>query len=212
MSVLIDTLFDKPDNIEIIRDGIAGILKVESANQYKMAKAKKIADAEDFDIRVFLENDRPFSLLDGEESFPSIVNVSLNEIRPLGKSGGIAETKKYEAKFLIDCYACGNFSDTENDTQEATLKAWKIARIVRNILMSGQYAYLDWQGVVLSRVLDSMKSGTVSNLDDSAYAVTVARLELAVSYFEKSVCDAGGPLEGFAFDINVKTGEVLVKV
>ena len=196
MNAVIHTLLDKNDNAEKIRDMIAGILKTECVNQYNVALKSGSSNAGDFNIGIYLESARPWELTENEakESPFPLVNICLNETRKAeGKAGSAIGRKKYVASFFIDCYACGNFESGGNDTEQAALKAWRIAAVVRNILMSGYYAYL-------------------GNLDESALAVTVARMEFSVSFYEDSPQAEGVVIEGINFETVTKTGEVLIKI
>ncbi len=212
MSSKIDVLFNEPDHVEIIRDTIAVILSAEFEKQYELACDKNLEDAEDFNVKVYLEDDRPFALPEGDnESVFPFVNVTLNDTHQIGKSGGIADKKKYEASFYIDCYACGNFEGaSKQDSVNANILSWKIARVVRNILMSGHYAYLGYRGMVLERNVPGIKSGNMSGMESAAFAVSIARVEFKVSFAERSVCEEGVPLESVNFKIDDKTGAVLV--
>ena len=215
MNAVIHTLLDKNDNAEKIRDMIAGILKTENVNQYELALKSGVSNAEDFNIGVYLENARPWGLAEnenGKNPFP-LVNISLNDTRRSDEQTGSAiGRKKYIASFFIDCYACGNFESGGNDTEQAALKAWRVAAVVRNILMSGHYAYLGMRGVVLERDLLGIKTGIPGNLDESAVAVTVARMEFSVMFYEDSPQAEGVVIDGISFEVVDKTGEVLIKI
>lgn len=215
MNAVIHTLLDKNDNAEKIRDMIAGILKTEFVNQYDVALKSGSPNAQDFNVGVYLENARPWESTENEarESPFPLVNICLNETRKAeGKAGSAIGRKKYVASFFIDCYACGNFASGGNDTEQAALKAWRVAAVVRNILMSGYYAYLGMRGVVLERDLLGIKTGSPGNLDESALAVTVARMEFSVSFYEDSPQAEGVVIEGINFETVTKTGEVLIKI
>lgn len=215
MNAVIHTLLDKNDNAEKIRDMIAGILKTECVNQYNVALKSGSSNAGDFNIGIYLESARPWELTENEakESPFPLVNICLNETRKAeGKAGSAIGRKKYVASFFIDCYACGNFESGGNDTEQAALKAWRVAAVVRNILMSGYYAYLGMRGVVFERDLLGIKTGSPGNLDESALAVTVARMELSVSFYEDSPQAEGVVIEGINFETVTKTGEVLIKI
>ena len=215
MNAVLHTLLDKNDNAEKIRDMIAGILKTEFVNQYDVALKSGSPNAQDFNVGVYLENARPWELTENEakESPFPLVNICLNETRKAeGKAGSAIGRRKYVASFFIDCYACGNFASGGNDTEQAALKAWRVAAVVRNILMSGYYAYLGMRGVVLERDLLGIKTGSPGNLDESALAVTVTRMEFSVSFYEDSPQAAGVDLEGIDFNVVDKTGEVLIKI
>jgi len=215
MQAQVQTLLNEKDNVEKIRDAIALILKTELSNQYALAKTAGIESIEDFNIGVYLESARPWELTANEAGgnpFP-LVNILLNETRRAdGNVGSAIGRKKYTASFSVDCYACGNTESDSDDAMQATLKAWRIACIVRSILMSGFYAYLGMRGVVLGRDLSGIKTGVPGNLAESAAAVTVARMDFSVSFYEDSPQGAGAELEGMCFEAVGKTGEVLIHI
>ena len=215
MQAQIQTLLNEKDNIEKIRDAIALILKNELSNQYALAETAGIESLEDFNIGVYLESARPWELTENElggNPFP-LVNILLNEMRRVeGKAGSAIGRKRYTASFSIDCYACGNTEADSDDAMQAALKAWRIACIVRSILMSGFYAYLGMRGVVLERDMPGIKTGIPSNLAESAAAVTVARIDFSVSFYEDSPQGDGAELEEIQFEAVGKTGEVLIRI
>ena len=215
MQAQIQTLLNGKDNIEKIRDAIALILKNELSNQYALAETAGIESLEDFNIGVYLESARPWELTENEvggNPFP-LVNILLNEMRRVeGKAGSAIGRKRYTASFSIDCYACGNAESDGDDARQAALKAWRIAGIVRSILMSGFYAYLGMRGVVLERDMPGIKTGIPSNLAESAAAVTVARIDFSVSFYEDSPQGDGAELEEVQFEAVGKTGEVLIRI
>ena len=215
MQAQIQTLLNEKDNVEKIRDSVALILKNELSNQYALAEAAGIESFEDFNIGVYLESARPWELTENEAGgnpFP-LVNILLNEMRRVeGKAGSAIGRKRYTASFSIDCYACGNAESDSDDARQAALKAWRIAGIVRSILMSGFYAYLGMRGVVLERDMPGIKTGIPSNLAESAAAVTVARIDFSVSFYEDSPQGDGAELEEIQFEAVGKTGEVLIRI
>ena len=215
MEAQIQQLLSEKDNAEKIRDAIALILKTELSNQYLLAKAAGIESPEDFNVGVYLESVRPWELTANEAGgnpFP-LVNILLNEMRRAeGKAGSAIGRKRYTASFSVDCYACGNAESDGDDTRQATLKAWRIACIVRSILMSGFYAYLGMRGVVLERDMPGIKTGIPSNLAESAAAVTVARMDFSVSFYEDAPQGDGAELEEIQFEAVGKTGEVLIRI
>ena len=215
MQAQIQTLLDEKDNVENIRDAITLILKTELSNQYALAETSGIESLEDFNIGVYLESARPWELTENEvggNPFP-LVNILLNEMRRVeGKAGSAIGRKRYTASFSIDCYACGNAESDSDDARQAALKAWRIACVVRSILMSEFYAYLGMRGVVLERDMPGIKTGIPSNLAESAAAVTVARIDFSVSFYEDSPQGDGAELEEIQFEAVGKTGEVLIRI
>jgi hypothetical protein len=183
----IKNLISAPDNIERIRDQIAAILKVECAGQYEIAISEGIPDARDYKIGVWKERIRPWQLTEATENqnpFP-LVNITLIDFKGDETPGATIAQKKYAAKFALDCYANGSFKDSEEpDDSCAVIKAQKIGRIIRNIITSEQYAYLGLRGIVRDWRITEGKIGAPSNIDQSALAVTICRLNLSVNYFE----------------------------
>ncbi len=215
MDALLQVFLNEKDNVEKIRDRMGFILKTELKNQYDLAVKNNIANVQDFNVKVFLENERPWELTEnelGKNPFP-LVNVCLVETkRQDGRSGSSVSVKKYTALFSIDCYACGNYGGYEKDDKLSTVRAWALARTVRNILMSGFYAYLGMRGVVFERDLLGIKTGELNNLENSALAVTIARLDFSVSFYEDSPQGEGVEFEGMDFNLAEKTGEVILKI
>lgn len=207
----IQELLSTPDNIEKIRDRIAAILKLELTSQYERAMDTHIEDADDYRILVFLEADRPWQSTEGG-AFP-LVNVQLLDYKPLEASRGCSVGRKnYTAQFAIDCYARGRPDNPDYfDDADASLKAWKVGRVVRSILMAGQYTYLGMRDVVSRRAITKGETGRPSDatMDDSAVAVIVCRLLFSVDYYEDSPQAAPVEFEGMSFIATGQGGEVL---
>jgi len=204
----IKELLQNEDNAEKIRDGIAAILKIELENQKKLADDLNIEDKKDYDINVFIENSRPWELASGEKYPFPLVNVSLQETNEdAGKPGPAVGNIKYTGTFYIDCYGCGNYQPITPgknktyipDDSLATKRAWKTARVVRNILMSGFYVYLGLQGVITRRRITKIVTMVPAGLDTSAYTITVCRIYFDVDFFEKSLEGTGVYFEGITF-------------
>jgi hypothetical protein len=210
---MINELLDEKDNAEKIRDMIAGILALELKEQKIVANERQIKDKGDFDIKVFIEHGRPWSLFfDGNYFFP-LVNVCLQETAPETTPGSTINNVKYIGQYFIDCYGCGNFKNEDEEAAPddwlSTIRAWKTARIVRNILMSGFYAYLGMRDIVRKREIKKITTIIPKNLADSAISVTAARILFEVSFFEKSPQAEAGILEGISF-VSRNDGEVIL--
>jgi hypothetical protein len=209
----IDFLLAKNDNIELIRNQIAGILKIETENQYSLAVKQGAADSRDYKIGVFVERARPWELTGNSENknpFP-LINVSLSGYN--GEAGSAQSEKKYKATFYIDCYGCGNLNNTSGDDDSlATIRAWKTARIARNILMSSYYTYLGLRGTVFKRGILSIQTGNPSNMPESAVAVITCRISFVVDFSEKSPQEGGVLFEGMAFRAVSENGEILIDI
>jgi hypothetical protein len=214
MEALITELLDTPDNVEKIRDQIAGILKIETVRQYKKAQESNLENARDYLINVYVEKERPWQLTEnsnGENPFP-LVNVQLMGYKKDTVPGSTVKRQKYLAEFAIDCYARGQPDNPEGDDADATKKSWALGRIIRNILMSGFYSYLGLREIVRRREVVEARTGTptglTGNIDDSAISVTICRILFCVETFEDSPQIHPGEFEGIIFTATSPDGKV----
>jgi hypothetical protein len=217
MNSSINYLLSDLDNVEFIRNQIAAILKIETENQYFLAEAAAAPDKRDYKIPIYVEKARPWNIT-GETAdqspFP-LINILLNDIKQEAHPGSAVNEKKYTATFFIDCYGCGNINienDIGDDDSLGTIRAWKTARIVRNILMSSYYTYLGNRGIVKKREITQIATGTPQNMPESAVSVTTCRISFLVEYFEKSPQAEGVPYEGMLFKSLSDTGEILIDI
>jgi hypothetical protein len=220
MNSQINELLKNQDNAEIIRDRIAAILKLEFANQKVLAdNDSTVENKKDFNIKVYMENSRPWELIsnNGKNNPFPLVNVCLQETNEdQNKPGGIVGKIKYTGTYYIDCYGCGNYRpiEAENENTEyipddslSAIRAWHTARITRNILMSGQYAYLGMQGIVMRRRITKITTVIPNGLDASAISITACRVIFEVELYEISPEAIGENFEGITFRANA-AGEV----
>jgi hypothetical protein len=219
MNSNINYLLSELDNIEIIRNQTAAILKIETENQYSLALESGAPDKRDYKIPVYVEKARPWDIT-GETAdqapFP-LINILLTDIKQEAHPGSAVNEKKYTGTFFIDCYGCGNISiDNEIDISDhdslGTIRAWKTARIARRILMSSYYTYLGLRGVVKKREIIQIATGAPQNMPESAVSVTTCRISFVVEYFEKSPQAEGVPFEGILFKSLSDTGEILIDI
>jgi hypothetical protein len=215
MNNKITELLNKPDNIEAIRDTVAAILKIECAAQYEIAKELTIEKPNEFRIGVWKENSRPWQLTEDAEHqnpFP-LVNISILGFHEDTPGGPAIGPKKYIGEIILDCYAHGTFDSPEqSDAADAAIKAWKVARIVRNIIASEQYSYLGMRGIVREHKITEGRTGSASNIDEAALAVIICRLVLTVAYFEDNPKVETVQFEGMSFTASTPGGEVLINI
>jgi hypothetical protein len=225
MNASIATLLTESDNIEKIRDRIALILKLEFLNQYQKAKEQNFENADDYNIGVYLERERPWQLTENSEGktpFP-LVNIKLAGYRKENEPGSAVNNQKYIGDFIIDCYAQGSPDNPDYfDDTDATLRAWRLGRKVRQVLMSGFYTYLGMRKIVRRREITEAGTGTptdkTGNIDDSAVSVTICRILFSVYFYEESPQAAGVEFEGISFKAFApgkepgKNGEVLLDI
>jgi hypothetical protein len=214
-------LLSEPDNAEKVRSQIAAILKVEIEAQAAMAAEAALPDAGDYNIGVLIEHERLWALTGNtkEDSPFPLVNVLLLETRPVERGGNLVNAKDYTAKFAIDCYGCGNFDMAADENGEpvmddflANIRAWKTARVARNILMSAFYTYLGMRAIVKRREITETKTGVPDNLPESSVAVTVCRIIFSVQFTEVSPQADVEPFDGILFKSVSNTGEDLIDI
>jgi hypothetical protein len=220
MTARIAELIDKRDNVEIIRDEIAAILKVELANQEQLAVAAG-KDPFRWRVRVFSERANPWGEYqyspanDSPEAAP-IVNVWLPTINYDGNASNVVERQKATATYNIDCYGYGQAEDNlqgghvAGDAKAAT-EAHRAVRLVRNVLMSAHYTYLGMRGVVWKRFPQSVQMFQPPIDERSATQIVGARFALEVQFNEFSPQFQGEPLELVAVEVKrAESGEVLL--
>lgn len=205
-----DELQSSPDNIEVIRDQIAALLFLDLQKQYELAVDAEDLNAQDYKVAVYVENDDPLQYVDDEvpESNPfPCVNVSLDSSNASNATAGV-NVQKFAAQVLVDCYATGNTSSDADFGTKASLKAWKVARLVRRILRAEPNTYLRMRGVV-GGISWKFQAGSPSQ-SQSAINVKMVRITLTVEYAE-DVAITGGVLDwntvGLITDEN---GQVIV--
>ncbi len=209
MNIECKELLCEPDNIEYIRDQIGAILAAEADNQYRLAQKEKDPNARDFKIGVYVENDDPLQFVDtGKNSFP-LVNVTLASVK---KDSGSSSINKHfmSATFLVDAYATGNTDGNADAGMRAAQKAWKTARIVRNILCAENNAYFKLRGIVTGRDIVQFEAGSPTN-PQSAMRVKIVRITLNVDYIEDVAMSESENLELIRAAISDEDGRVLVK-
>lgn len=207
--IQVHELLSAPDNVEIVRDQICGILALETANQYELAVEAQDARKDDYNIKVYLENDQPWELQTEEDKdvFP-LVNVSLVSV-DRGNGSTVTNKNNVTASFNIDCYATGTFDGDGRTGRMAVVKAWKTARIIRNILCAGNYAYLGLRGVVTARQVRSLTTG-MPNQQMAAGRVCIVRIVMDVDLIEFSPQVSGVEIAPISLEILDDTGLVIV--
>jgi hypothetical protein len=211
MESKLKNLLEKPDNVELIRDNISAILKIECINQHKLAKGRP--DEADYRIGVWKEKSRPWSLTEDAENkspFP-LVNVQLREVKLDTPPGSTFGQKKYVCIFHLDCYAHGEFGEEPDDT-DSTLKAVKIGRVIRNIITSEHHAYFGLRGIVRDYRITQGTIGDPRNSEQSAQSITIYRQVLIVEYYEDSPKAELGTFEEYNFVTTSPNGEVLIDI
>lgn len=211
MPSLIDTLIDKQDNSEIIRDQIAAIIAVESANQVALATAFPKPNPDDWKLRVFIEAANPweqFRNFDPDVTDDSpLVNVWFDNANFDKSKSDTFERQKADGAFNIDVYGVAVSSDDGGTghnpgDREASFEVQRGARLVRNILMAAHYNRLGMDGIVWDRWPGSITVFQPEIEDVPIQHVIAARLVLEVGYNEFSPQITMETLELVANDVH----------
>lgn len=220
MTALIDSLIDKTDTFELVRDRVALIIAEESAAQQVIAAGTDGKNPDDWKLRVFIERSTPWDLFTTSEGTPptdlsAIVNVSFDEMMVDIPSSQISLKQQYDAVINIDVLGMGvskiNTDGHSLGDESAARMAQKAARLIRNILMSDKYRTLGFDrtlDIAGQRMVRGIKTFQAEYVN-SAY-VSSLRLTLDVKLAELSASASHTILETIntiTFDIN---GMVLV--
>lgn len=203
----IDTLINKQDNVEIVRDQIAAILAIEVASQRAMAIAAG-KDPNDWTLRVYTEASNPWNqyLEDNPADVSPLVNVWWSSSTYDGGASNIVERQKSDAVFYLDCYGYAVSKDDpagghSPGDREAALVCQRAVRLVRNILMAAEYTYLGLQGTVWKRWPQSVTIFQPEAENPAAQQIVAARLAFQVSFNEFSPQVTPVILEYLATDV-----------
>ncbi len=210
MSAQITDRLDNPDNVEIIRDQIGGIIAIEMDNQYQLALQENDPVADDYLATVLIENDEPFNAGGDNNLFP-LINVDIERTQHASRDASTSVNyNKMQATFNVDCYQTGNY-EGKFAGRTAAIKAWKLARCVRAILDSDVYTYLNLRGVVCAVNVSGMQSG-VPSMSDSAVKVVVVRLTVDVTYDQDAPQTSGPGMEIMSVVISDDNGQIIADI
>jgi len=201
---LINELIEAPANAEKARDQIAAILSMELQNQYRLAKESGMENAEDYNVKIFVENNRTYDT--AEKELISHVNIVLQDLT-VPKSNPRIGKQTTHARFDLYCLANGNTAGYFYDDKSATFRAWKIMRLIWQIIMSEPYTYLGMRKIVTHRAFTKMEAGMPS--EQGAQAFTVIRASLDVHFAEGYFGGPSVPFEGYDFEVLPQDGQIV---
>lgn len=204
-------LIDKKDNFELVRDQIAGILKLESDAQVALADMIAGKNPDDWKLRIFTERSNPWEKFLAEDITDKspIVNVWYDNSTFDESGSNIVERQKTTGIFNIDCYGYGVSQDYgaghNPGDQEAAFEAQKAARLVRNILMSAENTYLQMRGLVWQRWPQAINIFQPQQNDRPVENIVAGRVTFRVLFNEFSPQVVGDILDYLA--VSVKRAE-----
>ena len=215
----IDTLIDKQDTFEIVRDQIAALLVFEIKNQMALAIAEK-KDPEEWKLRIFTERSNPWEQFENpttETDKSSLVNIWYDNGNFPESKGNVVERQAHEGTYNLDCYAFGISADDPGGghkpgDKEAALKVQKAVRLVRNMLMAAVNTYLQLRGTVWQRWIQSITIFQPELEGVPAQQAHGARIALRVTFNEFSPQVTPEELELVSVDVRRKEdGEIVLK-
>lgn len=202
---LIDTLIDRLDGSEIVRNEVAAILLRETLSQQLLATQAGKPSTYPWQFRVFVERTDPFgefTEIPDASTVPVVplVNVSFNGWQADPHASNVVERQKVTTTINVDVYAYAVSEDVpagghKPGDQLAALEAQRVARLVRNILMSATQTYLGLRGLVWKRWITSLDMMAPDPAIRAAQRFGVARLTLQVDHNEFSPQVTGEPFE-----------------
>lgn len=221
---MIDTLIDKQDNVEIVRDQIAGILALEIAEQQVLAAAALPAqDPADYKLRIFTERSSPWEQwlnVTGSTDLSPLVNVWTESETFDPKASDTFERQKAEGIYNLDCYAYASSEDNvagghKPGDREAAFEVWRAVRLVRNILRANINRFLllgGKGGIVWHTWINSITSFQPEAEPGVAVQnILAARLVLQVDFNEFSPQPLENLLELVTVDVRrTEDGEIVV--
>lgn len=210
----IPTLIDKQDNFEVIRDQIAAILASEITNQMALATAAA-KDPNDWKLRIYTERSNPFEEYLAPVDTSPIVNVWFDNSTFEKSSSNSIERQTSQSIFNIDCYGYGISSDNvagghNPGDKVAAFEVQKAVRLVRNILMAGEYRYLLFQGLVGSMWPQSITAFQPQIGDQAIQNVLGVRIAFNVQFNEFSPQMVEETLEYMAIDITRQSDGLII--
>lgn len=198
MAALIQTLIDKNDTFELVRDKVALILAEESAEQVVLAQTAGKPNPNDWKLRVRTERSNPWEFLRTDSGrAPTdrspVVNVWFDTSNIDLRASQTIDRQQMEATFNIDVYGMG-FTEVLDagagqipGDEAASLEAQRAARLVRNIIMADSYPTLGFDralGLVGQRHISQIQSFQPEFNNQNARQLAAVRLSLQVKLAE----------------------------
>lgn len=211
----LQSLIDKLDNRELVRDQVAAIIKVESDAQVRLAPPLG-RDPYLWQLRVFTERSSPWAAFsDTPDGKRPIVNVWAESSTFEKPRSNVISSQTAVGTVHVDCYGFGVAEETIGGHDAADLVAAREAersvRLCRNILMSGFYTYLGFpqqkflpegkKQVCFGRWVSSITSFQPVSSERPVERVAAIRLDLEVTYEEHGPEYIGQPLEILAVSL-----------
>lgn len=210
----IQDLIVQPLGLSLIRRKITDILKAQSEAQQVLAVAASV-DPALYAYRVLEEATNPIAhwnrdnLSDADRR--PIVNVSF-ESSAQTLSNSTTANQAYRSTFTVDCFALGVASGQTTADSNAGREAMRVCDLVRHILLSAQFKYLDMRGVVYGRFVQNADAFTPAINDVAVQRVRCVRLQMSVDHVEVTRQALGQPIEEVLVTVIDENDEVQFQV
>lgn len=195
MVAALETLIDKVDTFELVRDQVA-VLLVENTAAQKILATAADKDPALWGLLVFTEASKPWEVYLNDPPpvpAPPIVNVWY-------ESGSFDRSKSDPVRrqahlgvFNVDVYGFASATVDRDDAtkhrpadREAAFTAQRGIRLARNILMAGPNTYLQLRGTVAGRWPTSIQSFQPELNNEAIPGLIGMRLSLLVDFNEFS--------------------------
>lgn len=213
---MITTLIDKQDNFEIIRDKIVDILVIEIANQQVLATGAG-KDPELWRMDIYKERSNAFEkwLNDTTDTVP-ICNVWVDSGSSDEGASNVTSRQKVQTIYNLDCYGYGE-SKTDGGSghiagdELAAKEVQRAYRLVRNILMSSIYTYLELRPYVGKRFPQSYRLFQPEYNGQAIQNIMGLRFALLVDHEETSPQYDGDVLEYVSVTVEDDDGKVILE-
>lgn len=187
---MIETLIDKFDSFEIVRDKVALILATEQLEQQQLAIAAA-KDPQLWKLRVFIERTNPWEVLrDPADDRTPLVNVWFDIANIDLSASQTINKQQYDGTVNIDIIGFGRtevlVAGQDSGDEVAAKEAQRAARLVRNIIMSPIYRILELRGLVGDRWVGTLQSYQPDSGAVNARQMAAVRLTLNVKYIEQT--------------------------
>lgn len=185
-------LIDKQDNFELIADEIAAIIKTEAAAQVALAASAGKPDPTLWDLRVYQDRSNRWEMFPPDvDTETPVVNVWFDSTDYVANKSDPTGRQWSSTTYNIDLYGYGVSSDNPAGGQlvgdaQAAQAVKRAIKLVRNILMSYKYTYLEQKGLVGSRWIESITYFQPQQDAENTAHVAGARIAFSVQFNEYS--------------------------
>lgn len=207
----VQTLIDKTDTQELVRDQIAVILAENVVAQMALAVTAG-KDPELWNLTIYTERFQPLENalnITSASSGPTtpIVNVYFDSSDDMLASSNFVDRQQKKGTYRIDVYGFGIAQEDGAGGQipgdfQASINCQRAARLVRNIIMASINTHLQLKGVVANRYFRDMTQMRPNIGENPVQEVIAMRMALDVTFNEFSPQYDAGILEKVVVDIN----------